>query len=137
MTNDIGVQLLSPSGLVSSPAFSHVAVVPPGATMIYVGGQNAVDADGTLVGGDDVAAQTRQTMINLATALEAVGASVADLISVTLLIAAGQDLRAAYGVAAPLLATDGPPPLVTAAIVASLAVPGALLEVAAIAAVVR
>jgi hypothetical protein len=35
--------LLRPDGLVRSPAFSHVAVVPPGATTIRVGGQNAVD----------------------------------------------------------------------------------------------
>ena len=57
--------LLSPEGLVQSPAFSHVAVVPPGATTIYVGGQNAVTADGTLVAGDDVAAQTRQVIVEL------------------------------------------------------------------------
>jgi hypothetical protein len=54
--------LLRPEGLVHSPAFSHVAVVPPGATTVYVGGQNAVDAEGTLVGGDDVAARTQQVM---------------------------------------------------------------------------
>ncbi|WP_091966466.1 hypothetical protein [Propionibacterium cyclohexanicum] len=47
------IPLLRPHGLVSSPAFSHVAVVPPGATTIYGGGQNAVDAAGALVGGDD------------------------------------------------------------------------------------
>ena len=45
------IKFLRPPGLVASPAFSHVAVVPPGATMIYVGGQNAVDADGSIVGG--------------------------------------------------------------------------------------
>jgi enamine deaminase RidA (YjgF/YER057c/UK114 family) len=54
--------LLRPEGLVQSPAFTHVAVVPPGATTVYIGGQNAVDGGGTLVGGDDVADQTRQVM---------------------------------------------------------------------------
>ena len=49
------MQLLRPEGLVRSPAFTHVAIVPPGATTVYVGGQNAVTADGTLVGGDDAA----------------------------------------------------------------------------------
>jgi hypothetical protein len=37
------IELLRPDGLVISPAFSHVAVIPPGATTIHVGGQNAVD----------------------------------------------------------------------------------------------
>jgi hypothetical protein len=30
--------LLRPEGLVQSPAFTHVAVVPPGATTVYIGG---------------------------------------------------------------------------------------------------
>ena len=70
--------LLRPEGLVQSPAFTHVAVVPPGATTVYIGGQNAVDGDGTLVGGDDAAAQTKQVMKNLHVALAAAGASVED-----------------------------------------------------------
>jgi enamine deaminase RidA (YjgF/YER057c/UK114 family) len=66
--------LLRPEGLVQSPAFTHVAVVPPGATTVYIGGQNAVDGDGTLVGGDDVAAQTQ--VMRTCIALAAVGATV-------------------------------------------------------------
>jgi enamine deaminase RidA (YjgF/YER057c/UK114 family) len=124
-----------PAGLVRSPAFSHVAVVPPGATTVYVGGQNAVDAAGALVGGDDVAAQTRQVMSNVATALAAAGATVADVILWSILIVDGADLAAAYGAAAPTLASYGEPALVTGATVVRLAVPGALVEVSAVAAV--
>jgi enamine deaminase RidA (YjgF/YER057c/UK114 family) len=126
-------QLLRPEGLVHSPAFTHVAVVPPGATTVYVGGQNAVDGDGTLVGGDDVAAQTRQVMKNLHVALAAAGASVQDLVMITILLVEGADLAAAYPVAAAELAGATPP--VVAVRVAGLAVPGALLEVSAVAAV--
>jgi len=133
--NDI--QLLRPAELVTSPVFSHVAVVPPNATTIYVGGQNAVDAQGALVGGDDIAAQMRQVMTNVEAALAAVGAGFADLISMSILVVAGHDLRAAYGVAAASLNTGGNPPLVSVAMVAGLAVPGALIELSAVAAVVR
>jgi enamine deaminase RidA (YjgF/YER057c/UK114 family) len=125
--------LLRPEGLVQSPAFSHVAVVPPGATTIYVGGQNAVAADGSLVGGDDVAAQTRQVMLNLHAALAAAGASVHDLVMMTILLVEGVDLAVAYPVAAAEMAGAAPP--VVAARVAGLGVPGALLEVSAVAAV--
>lgn len=128
---------LRPDGLVSSPAFSHAVVVPPGATVIHVGGQNAVDATGALVGGDDVAAQTRRVMENVATALAAADATLADVISWTILLAQGVDVGAAYAAAAPSLAREGAPPLVTAAVVAGLAVPGALVEASAVAAVVR
>ena len=91
------IELLSPADLVQSPAFSHVAIVPAGATQIYVGGQNAVDAAGQLVGGDDIVAQVERVMANLETALESAGASMADLISVTILLVEGTDLQAGYG----------------------------------------
>jgi enamine deaminase RidA (YjgF/YER057c/UK114 family) len=125
--------LLHPEGLVRSPAFSHVAVVPPGATTVYVGGQNAVDGDGTLVGGDDIAAQTQLVMTNLHLALAAAGANVHDLVMMTIVLVDGVDLAAAYPVAAAALAGAAPPVVVVR--VAGLAVPGALVEVSAVAAV--
>jgi len=125
---------LQPAGLVVSPAFSHVAVVPAGATTIYVGGQNGVDDTGAIVS-DDVAEQSVRTIDNVETALQAAGASLADVLQWTVLIDADADLGAAYGAIAPRLGVDGPPPLVTAARVAGFGVPGALIEVSAIAAV--
>ena len=124
---------LQPDGLVVSPAFSHVAIVPPGATTIYVGGQNGVDASGAIVS-DDVAEQSSRAIDNASIALEAAGASLADVVQWTVLIKEGADLTAAYGAVGPRLAGPGAPPLVTAALVAGLGVPGALVEVSAIAA---
>lgn len=125
---------LQPAGLVVSPAFSHVAIVPAGATTIYVGGQNGVDATGSVVS-DDAAEQSVRAVENTRIALEAAGASLADVVQWTVLIDETADLRAAYGAIAPLLAVVGKPPLVTAARVAGLGVQGALIEVSAIAAV--
>jgi enamine deaminase RidA (YjgF/YER057c/UK114 family) len=125
--------LLRPEGLVQSPAFTHVSVVPPGATTVYIGGQNAVDGDGTLVGGDDAAAQTQQVMRNLHVALAAAGATVHDLVMMTVLFVDGVDLAVAYPVAAAELAGAAPP--VVGVRVAGLAVPGALVEVSAVAVV--
>jgi enamine deaminase RidA (YjgF/YER057c/UK114 family) len=127
------MKLIRPEGLVQSPAFSHVAIVPPNATTVYIGGQNAVDGEGRLVGGDDPAAQTQKVMDNLLIALAAAGATVHDLVQVTILFVDGVDLNAVYPVAAAALA--GAAPLVTGAKVAGLGVPGALLEVGAVAAI--
>jgi enamine deaminase RidA (YjgF/YER057c/UK114 family) len=129
------IQLLRPAGLVQSPAFSHVAIVPSGATTILVGGQNAVDENGQLVGGDDVAAQTTKVMENLVTALAAAGAGIQDLVSVTVVLVEGVDVQQAYAAAVPFLATGKTPPLVSGLLVAGLGVPGALVEVSAVAAV--
>jgi enamine deaminase RidA (YjgF/YER057c/UK114 family) len=128
------ILLLRPEGLFASPAFSHVAIVPPGATTVYVGGQNAVDQNGELVGGTDVAAQTRQVMANLETALEAAGAGIEHLVSVVVMLVEGVDVQAAYAAAAATLGSGKAPPLVSAAIVSGLGVPGAMVEVSAIAA---
>jgi enamine deaminase RidA (YjgF/YER057c/UK114 family) len=128
---------LQPAGLVQSPAFSHVAVVPPGATTIYVGGQNGVDETGAVVS-DDVAAQSARALDNAEVALAAAGATLADVVQWTVLLDEAADLGAAYGAIGPKLGAAGAgtaPPLVTAARVAGLGVPGALIEVSAIAAV--
>jgi enamine deaminase RidA (YjgF/YER057c/UK114 family) len=131
------IEFLRPDGLLQSPAFSFVAVVPPGATTIHVGGLNAVDADGALVGDGDIAAQTEQVLANLRIALDAAGASMQDLVSWQLFVVEGVDLTAGYQVAAAALPKDREPPLITVALVPTLGVPGALLELSALAAVVR
>lgn len=128
------IKRIRPEGLVASPAFSHVAVVPPGATTIYVGGQNAVDAAGALVGKDDVAVQSTRAFTNVKTALAAAGASIGDVVQWTVLFVDGADIAAGYGAIASELASDEPAS-VTAALVAGLGVPGALVEISAVAAV--
>jgi enamine deaminase RidA (YjgF/YER057c/UK114 family) len=130
------IQRIRPQGLISSPAFSHVAIVPPGATTIYVGGQNAVDANGALVGEGDVAVQSARSLENARTALAAAGATLADVVHWTVLFVDGVDLAAGYGAVASELASDEPA-LVTAALVAGLGVTGALVEISAVAAVQR
>ncbi|MGO4455270.1 RidA family protein [Arthrobacter sp. RAF14] len=130
------ITLLQPEGLVKSPAFSHVAIVPAGATTIYVGGQNGVDESGRVVS-DDAAEQALRAVENARVALEAAGVGLGDVVQWTVLIQADADLHAAYGAIAPLLAREGAPPLVTAALVAGLGVPGSLIEVSAVAAVLR
>jgi enamine deaminase RidA (YjgF/YER057c/UK114 family) len=129
------IEFLQPAGLVNSPAFSHVAVVPPGATTVYLGGQNGVDETGKVVS-DDVASQSVRALENAVVALNAAGATLDDVIQWTILFDENADLRAAYGAIASRLGRQGSPPLVTAARVAGLGVPGALLEISAVAAVV-
>jgi enamine deaminase RidA (YjgF/YER057c/UK114 family) len=72
-------------------------------------------------------------MKNLHVALSAAGATVQDLVMMTVLFVDGVDLAAAYPVAAAELAGAAPP--VVGVRVAGLAVPGALVEVSAVAAV--
>ncbi|MFE4468776.1 RidA family protein [Leifsonia sp. NPDC056824] len=130
----MAVTFLQPDGLVRSPAFSHVAVVPAGSATVYLGGQNGVDETGALVS-PEVGAQAARALENAKVALAAAGATLDDVVQWFVLIDASADLRAAYGAIAPQLGREGAPPLVTGSRVAGLGVPGALIEISAIAAV--
>jgi enamine deaminase RidA (YjgF/YER057c/UK114 family) len=90
-----------------------------------------------LVGEGDFVAQVEQVMANLKAALAAAGAGITDLVSLSIAVIEGTDLRAGYAAAAAHLRDNQPPPLVTAAIVAGLGVPGALIELSAVAATLR
>jgi reactive intermediate/imine deaminase len=72
-------RFLSPPGLPMPNGYSHVVVAPAG-RIVHISGQVPLDADGELVGAGDVAAQTSQVFENLTTALEAAGASWADVV---------------------------------------------------------
>ena len=81
-----------------------------------------------MVGGEEVCAD-RHAEAGQATSL--------DLVSVQVVLVHGVDMGAAYGAAAAAIPTDRPAPLVSAAFVPALGVPGALVEVSALAAGVR
>ena len=66
-------------------------------------------------------------------AVAAAGGQLTDVISWTIAVVDGQDLRAGFGAMQPALAGRDHPPVVTVLLVAGLAVPGALVEISAIA----
>ena len=72
----------------------------------------------------------------LLTALAAAGATLADVVQWTVLFVEGADIAAGYGAIAAKLAS-AEPALVTAAFVSGLGVPGALVEISAVAAVMQ
>ncbi len=73
--------LIRAKGL-SEPISHYSDAVVAGRT-VYVSGQGSFDADGTLVGPNDVVAQTRQVLENMKTALAAAGATLDDVVKVT------------------------------------------------------
>ncbi|WP_433663376.1 RidA family protein [Nocardia sp. CA-128927] len=66
-----------------APGFGYAHAVTTSNGLAYVSGQIAVDADGNLVGPDDMAAQTRQALTNLQNVLHALGADWTDLVKFT------------------------------------------------------
>jgi reactive intermediate/imine deaminase len=65
---------------------SHYTDAVRAGDLLFVSGCIAVDGEGCLVGGDDVVAQTRQVFANLAAVLTAAGASMRDVVKVTVFL---------------------------------------------------
>lgn len=80
------IQRVNPVGL-SDPSnygFSHIAIAPAGATLVYIAGQFGEDKNGNPVS-DDFATQLKQAFSNLRTALAAVGATPEQVVKITIL----------------------------------------------------
>ena len=135
MAEQAVVQHLNPEGLHKNPAWSNVVTVSGRAKTIYVGGQNAVDPSGEIVGKGDIAAQTEQVFRNLETALAAADARLEHVIKWNLYVLAGQPLQPGFEVFRRVWGQRANPPVITAAMVASLAHPDFLLELDAVAVV--
>ncbi|HZG90781.1 MAG TPA: RidA family protein [Pseudonocardia sp.] len=75
---------INPPDLATPRGFSH-AVVTDRRRTVYLAGQTALDASGTIVG-DGVVAQFEQALGNLLHALRAAGGAPTDLVTVTLYI---------------------------------------------------
>lgn len=126
-----------PPGLPPPTRMSHVVVAPPGASTVYVAGQTAFDADHRLVGAGDVYAQTVQAYRNLATALAAAGATMADVVKSTIYVVGvtPEVLTAFMRGMDDALGEAMPPTASTFVGVESLAYPELLVEIDAIAVV--
>jgi enamine deaminase RidA (YjgF/YER057c/UK114 family) len=125
---------LNPESLVRNPAFSQAVVVEGPAKTIYVGGQNAVRPDGTIVG-DTLAGQARQALLNVQAALAAGGATLKDVVRWTVAIVEGQPLMESFAAFREAWGDAADPPAISVHIVSGLANPQFLVEIDAIAVV--
>lgn len=131
------IQHINPEGMMKSPAFSQVVTTwGPGKT-IYIGGQNAVDASGKLVGKGNLREQTVKVMKNIETALTASGATFDNVVKLNIFLVQGQDAVSGFQAAQPFLAKASHPPAITGLFVSALGNPDYLVEIDATAFVPR
>jgi 2-iminobutanoate/2-iminopropanoate deaminase len=101
--------------------------------LVFVSGCVPVDSEGRLVGGDDAVAQARQALTNVGAVLAAAGSSFADVAKVTVYLTDIED-RAKINPVREEFFGDARPAS-TLVEVSRLAVPGAKIEVEAVAVV--
>jgi enamine deaminase RidA (YjgF/YER057c/UK114 family) len=137
MTNSTpgNVQHINPDGLNKNPAFTNVVVVTGPVKTIYIGGQDAVDAGGAIVGSGDIVRQTEQAFHNLQVALGAAGAGLEHVVKWNIFVVQGQPMLPAFEASQRIWGGRPNPPAITVACVAALAHPEFLVEIDAIAVV--
>ncbi|ADB31381.1 Endoribonuclease L-PSP [Kribbella flavida DSM 17836] len=126
------ITVMNPAGLPEIDLYRQVSVAT-GSRQIYVAGQVAWDADGTLVGAGDLAAQVEQVYLNLGTALDQAGATFDDVAKLTAYLVDWTpdkmpDFLAGAARAFAKLGVSPVPPF-TGIGVAALAEPGLLVEI--------
>ena len=129
------VQHLNPPGLHRNPAYTQAVVVSGNATTIYVGGQNAVDASGNIVGKGDLRAQTEKALQNVETALAAGGAGLQQVVKWNVYIVHGQSAKVGFEAFQKVWGQRPNPPVISGIFVAALAHPDFLVEIDAVAVV--
>ncbi len=125
------IEHINPDGLMKNPAFSQVVTTQGNGKTIYIGGQDAVNSRGEIIGKGDIAKQTEQVMQNLQTALDASGATFQNLVKLTIYLVQGQNLYSGFEVSQKFLGNLTNPPAICVLIVTGIANPNFLIEIEA------
>lgn len=133
--NGLKVKHSNPEGLFKSRVFSQVVTVSGNCKTIYIGGQNAINAEGQLVGRDNFELQTKQVLENIKIALASEEASFNDVIKLNIYLVDGCDPAVGLKAFQETIGELEKPPLITVLKVAGLANPLCLIEIDAIAVV--
>jgi enamine deaminase RidA (YjgF/YER057c/UK114 family) len=129
------VRYINPDSLNKNPAFTNVVVVEGNVKTVHIGGQDALNASGEIVGKGDIVAQTEQVLANVRAALEAGGAKPEHIIKWNIYVVEGQSLQAGFAAFQNAWPQTPNPPAITGMFVSGLAHPDFLVEMDAVAVV--
>jgi enamine deaminase RidA (YjgF/YER057c/UK114 family) len=124
---------INPDTLPKNTAFTNDVTVTGPAKTIYIGGQDAINAEGAIVGKGDFKAQVEQIFHNMQTALSAAGAKLEHIIKWNMYVVQGQKIQDGFEIFQRVWGKREKPPVITVVIVAGLANPDFLAEMDAIA----
>ncbi len=124
---------IQPPQLAKSPAFSQAIEVTAPSSLLFIGGQNALDAEGNLVGENDFTAQVKQTLRNVKTILDHAGYTIDNVVDMTIFYKNGNDGRLGYQGFLDVFGKPHVPPTVSAIQVENMGIPERLVEIKAVA----
>ena len=122
--------VVNPAGMAPPSGYSYA--IKKAGTPVFISGQVALDADGRLVGENDVAAQVEQVFRNLRTVVEGCGGTMDDIVKITIFVT-DASYRPTVATARQRHFKEGAYPASTYLVVSALAVPQLLVEIEAVA----
>ncbi len=131
----MSIEYIDPSNLVKGAGYSHAVSLSGRYRIIFIGGQNAVDVNGKLVGGHSLKEQTQQVLLNIEAVLEAAGGRLEDIVKFNVYLLNGVNPREGFEAFQSKWGTAAKLPVVTVLFVAGLGNPEWLVEIEAVAAV--
>jgi enamine deaminase RidA (YjgF/YER057c/UK114 family) len=102
--------LIKADGLYPGAPYAYASVAPPG-SLVFTAGACPLDEAGVVTGAGDYAAQAERAVANLATALSAAGAGIADVLKTTVYVASAdqRDLVDVWNVVRSAFGGSDPP----------------------------
>jgi enamine deaminase RidA (YjgF/YER057c/UK114 family) len=88
--SEMEITYINPPQLATPRGYSHAVSVNGNFTTIYIGGQNAIDGHGNLVGINNLREQTRQVLDNIETILVSVGGDLSNIVKFDINLLVGQ-----------------------------------------------
>lgn len=127
------INYINPNNMAKPRGYSHAISVSGNHKTIYIGGQNAIDENGNLVGKDNFKEQTEQVLTNIEKILEKSGAKLENIVKFNIHILQGQNPQEGFQVFQQKYGQTQNFPTITVLFVAGLGNPDWLVEIDAIA----
>jgi enamine deaminase RidA (YjgF/YER057c/UK114 family) len=129
------IEHINPENMAKPRGYSHAISVAGDHKTIYVGGQNALDENGALVGKNSLKQQTKQVLTNIEKVLKTVDATLGNVVRFGIHILQGQNPQEGFQAFQEKWGGKEGFPTVTVLFVAGLGNPDWLVEIDAVAVV--
>lgn len=126
------IDYINPDSMAKPRGYSHAVSVSGSRKTIYIGGQNAIDENGNLVGKDDFKKQTEQVLLNIEKILHDVNAGPVNIVKLNINCLQGQNPMDGFQVFQQKWGIGQVLPAITVVFVAGLGNPEWLVEIDAI-----
>ncbi len=127
------IQYINPINMIKPRGYSHAISVSGNHKTVYIGGQNAINEKGELIGRGKLGEQTEQVLTNIEKILKNVGAELDNIVKFNIHILQGQNPQEGFQAFQRRWGMNKNYPTITVVFVAGLGNPDWLIEIDAIA----